>query len=62
MRCYKCGSFLTDGDTCPQCGENVRIYKKTARVSDAYYNAGLYKARVRDLTGAFRPFPLLMLC
>ena len=38
MRCYKCGSFLTDGDTCPQCGENVRIYKKTARVSDAYYN------------------------
>ena len=27
MRCYKCGSFLTDGDTCPQCGENVRIYK-----------------------------------
>ena len=20
MRCYKCGSFLTDGDTCPQCG------------------------------------------
>ena len=52
MRCYKCGSFLTDGDTCPQCGENVRIYKKTARVSDAYYNAGLYKARVRDLTGA----------
>ena len=52
MKCYKCGSFLTDGDTCPQCGENVRIYKKTARVSDAYYNAGLYKARVRDLTGA----------
>ena len=52
MRCFKCGSFLTDGDTCPQCGENVRIYKKTARVSDAYYNAGLYKARVRDLTGA----------
>lgn len=47
MRCYKCGSFLTDGDTCPQCGENVRIYKKTARVSDAYYNAGLYKASKR---------------
>ena len=52
MRCFKCGSFLTDGDTCPQCGEYVGIYKKTARVSDAYYNAGLYKARVRDLTGA----------
>ena len=34
MRCYKCGSFLTDGDTCPQCGEYVGIYKKTARVSD----------------------------
>jgi len=25
MRCYKCGSFLTDGDTCPQCGENNRF-------------------------------------
>ena len=52
MRCFKCGSVLTENDTCPKCGENVAIYKKTARVSDAYYNAGLYKARVRDLTGA----------
>ena len=52
MRCFKCGSLLSENDTCPKCGEDVRVYKKTARVSDAYYNAGLYKARVRDLTGA----------
>ena len=52
MRCFKCGSLLTDNDTCPKCGENVAVYKQTAKASDAYYNAGLYKARVRDLTGA----------
>ena len=52
MRCFKCGSLLSENDTCPKCGEDVRVYKKTARVSDAYYNSGLYKARVRDLTGA----------
>ena len=52
MRCFKCGCLLSENDTCPKCGEDVRVYKKTARVSDAYYNAGLYKARVRDLTGA----------
>lgn len=52
MKCFKCGSLLSENDTCPKCGADVRIYKKTARVSDAYYNAGLYKARVRDLTGA----------
>ena len=50
MRCFKCGCLLSENDTCPKCGEDVRVYKKTARVSDAYYNAGLYKARVRDLT------------
>lgn len=52
MRCFKCKSLLTANDYCPKCGEDVRVYKKTAKASDAYYNAGLYKARVRDLTGA----------
>ena len=33
-------------------GTDVSIYKKTARVSDIYYNKGLEKARVRDLSGA----------
>lgn len=49
MRCYKCGCVLSANDTCAKCGTDVSIYKKTARVSDIYYNKGLEKARVRDL-------------
>ena len=61
MRCFKCGSLLTENDTCPKCGEDVRVYKKTAKASDAYYNAGLYKARVRDLTGAVESLKLSLM-
>ena len=47
MRCYKCGPvFLSANDTCAKCGTDVSIYKKTARVSDIYYNKGLEKASV----------------
>lgn len=52
MRCYKCGSVLSANDTCAKCHADVSIYKKTAMVSDVYYNKGLEKARVRDLSGA----------
>ena len=52
MRCYKCGSVLSANDICPKCQTDVSIYKKTAMVSDIYYNKGLEKARVRDLSGA----------
>lgn len=52
MRCYKCGSVLSANDICPKCQADVSIYKKTAMVSNIYYNKGLEKARVRDLTGA----------
>lgn len=52
MRCYKCGSVLSANDACPKCHADMSIYKKTARVSDVYYNKGLEKARVRDLSGA----------
>ena len=36
------------------CGEDVKIYKKLARISNTYYNAGLAKANVRDLSGAIQ--------
>ncbi|WP_031557753.1 tetratricopeptide repeat protein [Lachnospira multipara] len=52
MRCFKCGSLLSANNTCPKCGEDVTIYKKTCLASNAYYNLGLEKARVRDLSGA----------
>lgn len=52
MRCYQCNSPLTNEDFCLNCGADVRVYKMVARTSNSYYNLGLAKAQVRDLTGA----------
>ena len=52
MRCYKCNSVLSDSDYCLKCGADVSVYKTVVKASNSYYNAGLAKARVRDLTGA----------
>lgn len=52
MRCYKCGSVLSETDYCNSCGTDVAVYKKIIRLSNTYYNMGLEKAKVRDLSGA----------
>ncbi len=52
MRCYKCDSVLSDNDFCNSCGADVAVYKRIVRLSNAYYNMGLAKAKIRDLTGA----------
>lgn len=52
MRCYKCNSVLLDMDFCNSCGTDVVMYKKIVKLSNGYYNMGLAKARVRDLSGA----------
>ena len=52
MNCYKCGAALTDSSFCNNCGSNVKIYKKLISTSNALYNRGLERAKVRDLTGA----------
>lgn len=52
MRCYKCNSVLSETDFCNSCGADVTIYKKIVRMSNTYYNMGLAKAKVRDLSGA----------
>ncbi|MGN0335677.1 MAG: tetratricopeptide repeat protein [Lachnospiraceae bacterium] len=52
MKCNKCGATLTETDFCNNCGTNVRIYKKLLSTSNALYNRGLEKAKVRDLSGA----------
>ncbi len=52
MRCYKCNSVLLDMDFCNSCGTNIVMYKKIVKLSNCYYNMGLAKARVRDLSGA----------
>lgn len=54
MNCMNCGAFLTDMDLdyCTQCGCNVLIQKKVDYLSKYYYNLGLEKATIRDLSGA----------
>ena len=52
MECYNCGATLTKEGFCPDCGSDVRVYKKIMHTANAYYNEGLYRAEVRDLTGA----------
>lgn len=52
MNCYNCGCRLSDPDFCTSCGADVSLYKRIVRVSNMYYNEGLEKAGVRDLTGA----------
>lgn len=52
MKCNKCGATLTESSFCNHCGTNVKTYKKLISTSNAFYNRGLEKAQVRDLSGA----------
>lgn len=52
MECYNCGAELTKDDFCPDCGIDVSVYKVIVRTANAYYNEGLSRASIRDLTGA----------
>ena len=52
MFCYNCGCHLSEHDFCTACGADVSLYKRILYVSNMYYNEGLEKADVRDLTGA----------
>ena len=52
MLCIKCGATLNDIEYCSACGTDIKIYKRLIRLSNTYYNTGLEKARVRNLTGA----------
>ncbi len=52
MNCPKCGVMLSEKNFCTACGEEVGVYKKVVKISNSYYNDGLEKARIRDLSGA----------
>lgn len=52
MKCYHCGCSLSEKDFCTSCGADVSLYKQIMQVSNLYYNEGLEKANVRDLSGA----------
>ncbi|MCC8163170.1 MAG: tetratricopeptide repeat protein [Lachnospiraceae bacterium] len=52
MRCFNCGAVLKNTDYCGNCGADVKLYRQMLQMSNRYYNEGLEKARVSDLTGA----------
>lgn len=52
MFCYNCGRHLSEHDFCTACGADVSLYKKIIHVSNMFYNEGLERAGVRDLSGA----------
>lgn len=43
---------MSEHDFCTNCGVDVSIYKRIIKISNSFYNEGLEKASVRDLTGA----------
>ena len=52
MNCFHCGNRLGKGDICLTCGQDVRLFKKIVAASWRYYDDGLKKARMRNLSGA----------
>ena len=52
MNCSKCNSPLGADRFCSHCGLSHKYIKKACNTADYYYNIGLSKANVRDLTGA----------
>lgn len=52
MNCMICNAPLTASEYCPKCGYRVTAQKKAWALSNLYYNQGLEKAQVRDLSGA----------
>ena len=52
MICYRCGCTLSEHNFCTNCGADVTLYKRIIYISNRFYNDGLERASVRDLTGA----------
>ena len=52
MNCKRCNAPLLINGTCSQCGLSDDFVKKCMRTSNYYYNRGLDKVLVRDLSGA----------
>lgn len=52
MECLNCGAPVLDDGHCSECGMNYKLLAKAYNTSNYYYNLGLDRASVRDLTGA----------
>lgn len=52
MNCPECNNVLSKRYQCDKCGDSAKVYIRIVKASNMYYNDGLKKAKVRDLTGA----------
>ncbi len=52
MQCFMCGAEVGNDKVCYNCGADILLYKQIIYTSFVFYNQGLEKARVRDLSGA----------
>lgn len=53
MNCPKCGHEITRWrKRCEICGQDISVYERLVRISNTFYNKGLERAKVRDLSGA----------
>ena len=53
MNCMYCGAAVNKGEQiCPRCGEELHVQRRALQLSALYYNQGLDKAEIRDLSGA----------
>lgn len=52
MKCMICNTQLNSSSYCPGCGCNVTVQRQIVALSNLYYNRGLEKAQIRDLSGA----------
>lgn len=52
MECLNCGAPVLENGHCSDCGMNYKLLAKSYNTSNYYYNLGLDRASVRDLTGA----------
>ncbi len=52
MLCFMCGAEVGDEKVCYNCGADILLYKQIVYTSYVFYNQGLEKAKVKDISGA----------
>ena len=53
MNCPKCGhEIIKWRKRCEICGQDISVYERLQRISNTFYNKGLERAKVRDLSDA----------
>ena len=63
FQCYYCGEKIEEGTKrCPHCGTDLTAYLEIQHSADYYYNDGLEKAFVHDLSGAIRSLREALRC